>query len=99
MHFQVRIFNLDIIIRFALHMKPSFKFLSSPSSLIQIHMSDIKGKKTQVIYTYQLTVKQIFMCKGSFFMSVANKTSVFSFFLYFFGYRIGTIFHVFELYG
>ena len=61
---------LDIFTCVQLQTKLSSKFLSSPSGLIQIHMTVIKHKKSQVIYTYQLTIKQIFMCKVMFFYEV-----------------------------
>ena len=68
MHLQVRILNLDIFTCVPLHTKISSKFFSSPSGLIQIHMTAIKHKKSQLIYIYQLTIKQIFMRKVIFFM-------------------------------
>ena len=68
MHLQVRILNLDIFTCVRLQAKLSSKFLPSPSGLIQIHMIAIKHKKSQLIYIYQLTIKQIFMRKVIFFM-------------------------------
>ena len=62
------ILNLDIFTCVPLQTKLSSKFLSSLSGLIQIHITAIKHKKSQVIYTYQLTIKQIFMSKVMFFM-------------------------------
>ena len=47
--------------------KLSSKFLSSPPGLIQMHMTAIKHKKSQVVYTYQLTTKQIFKYPLFFF--------------------------------
>ena len=34
-----------------------------PPGLIQIHMAAIKLKHSEVVYTYQVTTKQTFMCK------------------------------------
>ena len=68
MHLQVKILNLDIFTPVPLQTKLPFKLLSSPPALIQVHMTAIKHKQSQVVYTYQLTTKQIFMCKIMFFM-------------------------------
>ena len=66
--FESQKLDLDILTHVPLQTKLSSKFLTSPSGLIHIHMTAIKHKKPQVIYTYQLTIKQIFMCKVMFFM-------------------------------
>ena len=79
--------DLDIFTHVPLQTKLSSKFLTSPSGLIHIHMTAIKHKKPQVIYTYQLTIKQIFMCKVMFFFCntscVAVKIAAFFFYLFF----------------
>ena len=85
MHLQVRILNLDIFTCVPLHTKISSKFFSSPSGLIQIHMTAIKHKKSQVIYTYELTNTQIFICKVMLFYEVCFLMffyEVFFFFLF-----------------
>ena len=71
MHLQARILNLDIFTHVTLQTKFSSKFFSSPSGLIQIHMTAIKHKKSQVIYTYQFAIKQIFMSRVMFFYEVS----------------------------
>ena len=85
MHLQVRILNLDIFIYVPLQTKISSKFLLSPSGSIQTHMTAIKHKKSQVIYTYELTNKQIFICKVMFFYEVCFLMFfLWSFFLFLF---------------
>ena len=103
MHLQVRIFNLDIFTCVPLHTKISSKFLSSPSGLIQIHMTAIKHKISQIIYTYELTNTQIFICKVMFFYEVCFLMfflwSIFLFFICSSSHHVDTIFHLFQLCG
>ena len=103
MHLQVRIFNLDIFTCVPLHTKISSKFLSSPSGLIQIHMTAIKHKISQIIYTYELTNTQIFICKVMFFYEVCFLMfflwSIFLFFICSSSHHVDTIFHLFQLWG
>ena len=82
-HLQVRILNLDIFTRVPLQTKHSFKFLSSPPGLIQNHMTAIKHKKYQVIYTKQLTIKQIFKWKDFYEVWQLKYTFFLVFFLFF----------------
>lgn len=60
---QVIMSNLDIFTYVPLQTKSFSKFLSSLPDLIRIHMTAIKHKKSQIIYNYQVTIKQIFICK------------------------------------
>ena len=59
---QVKTFLLASL----LQAKLCSKSLSSPPGLIQIYMTAIKRKQSEVVGNYQLTTKQIFMWKAMF---------------------------------
>ena len=78
MHLQVKNLNLDIFTHTrspTLHTNPPPVQTSPPGlyhhppALVQIHMTVLKRKQSEAVYTYQLTTKQIFMCKVMFFMT------------------------------
>ena len=63
MHLQVKILNLDIFTSVPPSDKTLLQVLIITPGLIQIVMTAIKHKQSQVVYSYQLTTKQLFMCK------------------------------------
>ena len=79
MQLQVWILNLDVFTCAALHVKLSSKFLPSTSGLIEIHMSAMKHKKTQVVYTYQLPLSRYSCGKEVFLWVWLTKYPFFSF--------------------
>ena len=63
-----------------------------------MHLIAIKRKQSEVIYTYRLTTKQIFICIVMFFLwNVAIK--VVGFFICSYSHHVHTIFHFFEICG
>ena len=72
-----------------------------PPGLIQIHMAAIKLKHSEVVYTYQVSTEQTFMCKVMFLYELWLLKLLFFFFFYLLyqppSHHVDTIFHLFEL--
>ena len=69
MHLQVKKLNLDNLVVPAPRQSSPPDLYHHPPGLVQIHRTVLKRKQSETVYTYQLTTKQIFMCKVMFFMT------------------------------
>ena len=74
MHLQVKKLNLDIFNRTSIpppRQNSPLDLYHHPPGLVQIHRTPLKRKQSEIVYTYQLTTKHIFMCKVMFFITGA----------------------------